>query len=110
MRSLDVHHLSTQTSYVATGITNAVQITQEPEQLSLLMKFRAGGSLLVIGCTFGMSLDGASLVGAYSGMLYYPMDLSEVLSLDGPAVFYLAALGSTATISFIRAKSSHGGP
>ena len=105
-RSEDVQHLSTQVKAIPVGITAAILITQESNQISLTMKYLSGGSLVMLGVTMGVTLGGSSLLSSFSNMLYYPVSQNEVLNIDGPARFYLASLGSTVSIGMLRGKSS----
>lgn len=106
-RSDDIHHISSYQLDVPTGITNAIFISQEAEQVSMTMKWVSGSSLLIFGVTLGLTLAPTDIMSGYSNLQYYPVAPNEIINIDGPAVFYLATPGVTTRVAFLKGKSSH---
>jgi len=95
----------TGTTFIPSGATNAVLITSQAFDISTKVKmFAAGGTVYLMGCTMGTTaLSGTMLVaGITTG---YLLGATEVFEINGPAKFYLASLGATATICIVKGKS-----
>lgn len=96
--------------YIAPGITNALFIDARGTENSLQLKYYDGGSMVVIGCTYGnvghtfqgATLNGAALASLYAGDAFYLMGNSEALSINGPTRFYIGAINATVTGYLIR--------
>ena len=82
------------------GVTNnAVYFGIEPNLIRTTIEYvGAGGTLIAIGVNYGATLAGASL--AATG--YYQIDPTSPMVINGPACFYLSALGATAVASVQR--------
>jgi len=79
--------------------TNAVYFGLEPNLVRSTIEYvGAGGSLIAIGVNYGATLAGATLASAG----YYQVDPVSPFVIEGPACFYLAALGATAVASVRR--------
>lgn len=104
LASDSVYGLVTQRLAIPPGATQAVLMVPEPGQNSLLLKYFSGGTLEIIGVTAGVTLTAAQLVTA-SGTGYL-IGTSEILSLDGPARFYLSSLGATSVLHVITGRSA----
>ena len=88
--------LGTTAQIVPPGATLALYFTQVAGQNSTLIKNGGGGTLYMIGMAQGATLSAAQLVTNASA--HYLMGASEVLSIDGPASYYLLALSATTTV------------
>lgn len=88
---------------VPVGLTNAILVdgSQVKACNSTQLKFSSGGTCLVVGVPGGATLTQAQLASA-SG---YLLSANEVLSLAGPARFYLANTGATSIVYFIQGMS-----
>lgn len=90
---------------VPAGVTNAIRLTPLPGQLMWQLKYSSGSSLCyLLGVGFGATLSQTELSDAPNiGYLFGTQ--SEILKIDGPATFYLAAVAATAVIQCIVGKS-----
>lgn len=92
---------------VAPGATNAVFIDCVNRQGSVLVKILSGGGTLEIhGTPTGSTLAGASLAPLIG--TGYLLGGSEVLSVDGPARFYLMATGATMIACLLKGLTAPG--
>lgn len=98
-----IFSLGTTNIIVPVGATVAVLIEGIAGQNSTLLKYVSGGTLSVVGVATGVTLTAAELASAVGN--HYVMGTSEVLSIDGPARFYLMATGATTTVSAIRGRT-----
>ena len=108
--SLDsVFALSTTLMIVTPAATAAIFMTPTAGQLGWQMTYQSGGTLWIVGApagstlALGTSLAGTALVGA---TMHYMVKTTEVLSLNGPCSFYLAALGATTMVNVMRQYSA----
>lgn len=78
--------------------------TTFPGQISTTVKRRSGGSLsLVASPTFGIVNGGASLTtGASILSSGYLFETAEVMTIDGPARFFLGSTGSDTVVNIVR--------
>lgn len=76
---------------ISVGLSAIIKVTPlQYQQLSQLKIFSGGGTLEVVPTP--IALSGSSAAGWGLG---YPVGASEVVTMNGPAVFYLAATGAT---------------
>lgn len=81
---------------VPPGATLAVQITPVQYLISSTVRIHvAGGTLSIVGCNYGSSLAAASLVAQAD----LPLGASQIVTIPGPASYYLKAIGATTTAS-----------
>ena len=92
-READIHGLLTQRFTIGTNTT--IGITIVPGQIAVAIKLLSGGTLEISGST----VAGGSQVA-------YPMSSNEVVNLDMPGKFWLAASGATCVAAMIRGKSA----
>jgi len=79
---------------IVVGLSAIVAVTSEAYVNGWIIKKFDGGSLTVVGST-------SSTIGTG-----YVMGDSESLNIDGPATFYLSAVGATCTVHALQSKSS----
>lgn len=82
----------------ATG-ASALLVTSAPGEVSGFIKYFGGGSCEIIGAP-GPGLTFAPTVGTG-----YLLGAAEVVQINGPARYYLAATGGTATVYFCKGLS-----
>lgn len=85
----------------AVGLSQILRVTPTAYQYAQSLKILAGaGTLEIIGPAFSGSSTaaGTSTVGWGTG---YPIGAAEVISVGGPAVFYLAASSATMIASML---------
>jgi len=110
MRSDDLaQYLKTQTVSVVTGVTNAVYVAPLTGQLDTRIAYVSGGSMLMFGATGGMTLAAATLVAYFNSGSYYMAPGTNMLTIMGPAGFYLAATGATSVVTIVQGYSSADG-
>lgn len=97
---------------VPVGATVATLITPIAGQNSMQLKYYGGGTLQIIGLqnmtlgqfgNVGSTLTAQQLADAVGN--HYLMDTTEKLSIDGPATFYLQALGATTIVMMLIGKT-----
>lgn len=98
-----IFSLQTDRINVGLGATLAVLYDQTATQNSILLKYFSGGTLEIIGVSFGVTLTAAQMATA-SGTGYV-VGTTEILSIDGPARFYLMSTGATTVVMSIRGKT-----
>lgn len=76
------------------GLSAVVEVSSEAYVNGWTFKKFTGGSLTIVGAT-------TSTVG--SG---YVVGDSESINIDGPAKFFLSAVGATVTVHLLQSKSS----
>ncbi len=103
-RENDVNGLGATQLVIAPGATNAILVSAVPGEVASLIKYSTGGSLEIVQAPYGASYTGASLVPLIG--TGYLMGVSEVISLTGPARYYLIATGATTTVMNLRGLSS----
>lgn len=99
-----VYGLGSTRIVVPVGATNALLFTPIVGQNGTLFKYWSGGTLEVIGVPAGVTLTAQNLADANGN--HYLLGTSEVLSLDGPARFYLSSTGSTTVLMALIGKSA----
>lgn len=83
---------------VPVGATNAVLVTPPEGAVNCTIQPPASGaSIAFFGQQYGQTLSGASLVAGYSTALF----LSSQYEVRGPARFYLATIGATASVKVV---------
>lgn len=75
---------------IAVGLSATVRVDAMAGQLSGFFKIASGGGTLCI-------VQGASSISSQG----YPVAAAEVIQLEGPATFFLAAAGATMTVGFV---------
>lgn len=88
-RNLDLHGSHTTLMFIATGVSNAVRIEGDSKQISKLFQYVSGGTLY---------WHGTSNVPANGLTLGWLVGSTQVLTFNGPAAFWLSALGSTVVV------------
>lgn len=91
---------------VAPGATNAQFVDITSRQGAINLKYFAGGTLEIHHAINGSTMAGASLAPLIG--TGYIMGTSEILSIDGPARFYLMATGTTATAMLLKGLTAPG--
>lgn len=87
------------------GATNAVYVSTKPFQTTTSLWYSAatGGSLELIGAPLGTTYTAAQL--ATLNASGFGVIANTYLDLQGPASFYLNALGSTTTVFLLQGRS-----
>jgi len=94
------------TTIIAAGATNALLFDYRAGWNSLSFKYLQGGSLIIMDCAaLGSTTTLANLATQFTANQFYLMGTSEVMSFDGPARVFLAAVGTSVQISYIRGIS-----
>lgn len=89
---------------VPIGATNALLFNPITGQNGMLLKWFSGGTLELIGVPYGATLTAQNLADANQN--HYIMGTTEILSLNGPARFYLSATGATVVAMSLAEKSA----
>ena len=103
----DVTGFSPGTTYIPPGVTLAVLHVDPQFTNGGLIKYVAGGSLLIMRApgvqngVYGSTYAAATLVNNYNLGRYWLMD-GAPLAYHGAARYYLAAIGATAIVQIIR--------
>lgn len=79
---------------IVVGLSAIVQVTSEAYVNGWTIKKFSGGSLTIVSAT-------TSTIGTG-----YVVGDSEAINVDGPAMFYLSAVGATVTVHALQSKSS----
>ena len=82
---------SISSTQIIIGLSTLIRIAPGPFTYSRSLKILSGGGTLEI-VPIPLALSGSSCVGWGLG---YPLGAGEIVSADGPTVFYLAATGAT---------------
>lgn len=98
-READVSSLQTSLVTVKAGGSSAMAMLATAGQVGWLFKYASGGSLEIHSAAVGISA-GSALASGSSG---YLMASTEVMSIAGPARFFLVATGSDAVVNVVRA-------
>lgn len=98
-----VYSMKTERINVGVGSTVATLVSPEPGQLNIVLKYFSGGTLEIIGCSLGVTLTAAQLASA--NQTGYLMGTSEILTIDGPARFYLSSTAATTIVMVLRGRS-----
>lgn len=95
-----------ETSRINVGVGSTIAILVEPivGQQNIVLKYFSGGTLEILGVSAGVTLTAAQLGTA--NQTGYLMGTTEVLTLDGPARFYLSSTAATTIVMVIRGKSA----
>jgi hypothetical protein len=80
---------------IPVGLSAIIKVAPVSTQANAIMKIFSGGGTLEI-VQVPAALTGSSAVGWGIG---YPVGANEIITLGGPAHFYLAATGATMTIA-----------
>lgn len=110
-----IFNLGTLQRAVPPGVTNAVLIDTAfyggGVQGISVKAIAGGGSMQIFGFTgsptssgFGQTLTAAQLSSGFSNLAYWPLDAT--IAFDGPARFYLSALGATTIAAIVVGRSS----
>lgn len=90
---------------VGTTVAQYVNTANIPGCNSVQLKYHSGGTLQIFGTRNGTTLSANQLGALGASTNGYYFGTSEVLSMDGPVCFYLAATGATTFVSFIFGRS-----
>lgn len=107
--SADIFAVTSSRTAVPPGATLAVFMQPVAGQGSWTLKNFSGGTLEIFGATItttgaGSTLPAADLVSlSGTGYLFGAL---EVLSITGPASFYLSSLSATTVVMVVRGKSA----
>lgn len=95
---------------VSTGITNAVFVQPVAGQVSVLARLVSGGSLYILPANSGSTYAAATLAAVFATYAYGfgAIGTAEsMVELQGPACFYLGAVGGTTVCHLLRKKSDN---
>lgn len=95
--------------FVPPGATNAVLVQPVAGEQAVIIKYFTGGSCSLIQAPPGATLTGPELV-SYGNTGGYLLGTTEAVSIDGPARYYLMAIGATATIMLLKGLSAPNTP
>lgn len=101
-RENDVSALQPQIISVITGGGSATLIGATAGQVGGILKWMSGGSLEIFYAPVGVS-SGSQPAGGAAGSSGYLVGTAELVSVTGPARFYLVATGSNAVCHYLRA-------
>lgn len=96
--------LGLRTERVAIGLSAPIAFTPMPSQEGWLIKYQVLGGTLEISGTTGIA-QGLSFPVQTWGSGYI-MDVTESISIDGPASFYLRSAGATSIVNVVRTLTS----
>lgn len=99
-RNLDLHGLETVQYTIGTGMSAFATVSVEAKLINNTFKYVSGGTLWVVG-----SSQQAAAVTNGLTVTGYLVGTSEVLSFNGPAVFYLYALSATTIVHSLQGFS-----
>src|ERR1700731_232468 len=91
---------------IAPGSTQALFMDMNALENNYLIKYYSGGTLEIFGATgqMGSTLTAAQL--ATANQTGYLVGTSEILSIGGPARFYLSATSATTIVHMLRGRSA----
>jgi len=87
---------------IAVGLSQVLRVMPTDYQYAETFKIFSGGGTLEI---VPPCLSGSSTAAGNWG-IGYPVGASEIVSVGGPAVFYLAATGATMTITMTLGRTA----
>lgn len=87
---------------IIVGLSAIIKVVPEAYTYAENIKIKAGSGTLEI-VSKPIALTGSSAAGWGLG---YPIGTSEVISIGGPAVYYLAATGATMTLAVLNGYTS----
>ncbi len=99
-RNLDLHGIESVQYTVGTGMSAYVAVSQEAKLINNTLKYVSGGTLYVVG-----SSQQAAAVSGGLTLTGYLVGTSEVLSFNGPGIFYLYALSATTIVHSLQGFS-----
>lgn len=114
-RETDISNILPQIVTVPVGVTVAVFVGPVAGQASVqIQNLTAGATLFLMasaGSTqqnagAGATISGATLAAQFATFVYSCPVSPTMVTLDGPASFYLAATGVTATVHLLRRVTS----
>lgn len=97
-------------THIPPGITNAILVTDPAYTVGGSISYVAGGTLILMKApnayngNYGMTYTGATLAAFYNRGAYSVIGVSP-LNYNGAARYYIGAIGSTATMQFIKGLS-----
>lgn len=93
---------------LTSGVTNALLVDggTVPGCNSVYLEYFAGGTVQILGVTYGATLTGAQLVAAGVTLTGFVLPTGRGIAMDGPARFYLAAASTQSIVQFIFGKSA----
>lgn len=95
----DVFGMYSETIAIATGTTALIRPL--PGQIGMILKYISGGSLAIIGATFGVTAPGGAV---YSGTTFalnnlYTLGTSEILNVDMSGDIYIYNTGGATVVA-----------
>lgn len=92
---------------IPVGVTNAVLLSDPPYTRSGILQYVSGGTLLLmrapglVNGQYGATYAGATLAAMYNSGKYAILG-NAPLAYNGACRYYMASIGSTATVQYIR--------
>lgn len=106
-READISNIAPQIVVVPVGVTVGVFIGPVAGQASVqIQNTTAGATLFMMQSNVGSTMPGATLAALFATFAYTVPITPTMVTLDGPASFYLAATGVTATVHLLRRVTS----
>lgn len=97
----DLHVLGA--TRIAVGLSTVIRVLPTDYQYAETIKIFSGGGTLEI---VPPVLSGASTPASAGHGTGYPVGANEVVSIGGPAVFYLAATGATMVVAMTLGRTA----
>ena len=89
---------------VVVGLSALVKIGPTKNLINQCIKMQSGGGTLeIVPLGQVIALSGSSAIGWGTG---YPIGANEIISIGGPAIYYLAATGATMTAAILDSYSA----
>lgn len=106
-RENDVSNLQPQIVTVPVGVTVGVFVGPVAGQASVLVEnLTSGATLFLMQSNVGSTMPGATLAALFATFAYAVPTAPNTVNIEGPASFYLAATGATATVHLLRKLTS----
>lgn len=109
-RDWDVSGFDVGTTHIPPGITNAILVTDPGYVVGGILQYLAGGTLILMKAPnaynglYGMTYTAATLAAFYNRGAYATIGETP-LNYNGAGRYYLGAVGSTATLQYIKGLS-----
>ncbi len=113
-QQISVQTIVPQNIAVPVGTTLGVYVPASAGQAWTYLKastIGSGATLVILpASSTGSTMPGATLSAMYSGFtLTYGLAANDVITIPGPATYYLAAVGATCIVSLLRGISPQTG-
>jgi hypothetical protein len=107
MQDVKISELLTSTVAVPVGTTLGVLVDNTARQGNIMLQVAtSGGSLSIVGVATGVTLAGATLAplcfGGASQAAFLISSVSGVITINGPARFYMASAGITLQVAIAK--------